>query len=366
MYHYAIPPAYGSEYANASSEETKTSGSYCYYSPRYQSPMTSPPKRHSRRASPSSYTPTSTSSPHASSPHYTSPYTSSSYTKAPITDSPYTPSPYVNIEKPYTYNCSTPAASKSFEAPSTCESTPFDHKHPTMKSRKTFANETGVSTSASYSTRNSNKTKAPDKGAKVYRPKLSPYPSVLKKSQKTTDNAVAYDIPAGYSLRNWDPTEEPILLLGSVFDANSLGKRIYDWTVSKDGLLSPMTDLAGDLWLQLLKLTNKIKSVRPKLRGLPRHGNTLRMFSLGILLKAVSALPIDPGETTSSSSGGPGGLDLLGWPSPCLGIVFAAAATFFSRPHSKSRVPGAMALIFNYLSLVASGDATATPAVMWT
>ena len=368
MYHSSIPPAHDSEYANASSEQTKTSGSYCYYSPRYQSPMISSPKKHSRRASRSSDTPTYTSYPHDSSPHYTSPYTySSSYTKAPITYSPYTPSSYVNIEKPYTYNYySTPATSKSFEVPSTYESTPFDHKHDTVKSRKTFTNDTGVGTSVTYSTRNWNKTKAADKGAKVCRLTLSPHPSVPKKSRKTTNNAVAYDIPAGYSLRNWDPTEEPILLLGSVFDANSLGKWIYDWTVSKDGLLSPMTDFAGDLWLLLLKLTSKIKSVRPMFGGLPRHGNTLRMFSLGILLKAVSALPIDPGETTSSSSGRPGGLDLLGWPSPCLGIVFAAAATFFSRPHSKSRVPGAMALVFNYLSLVASGDATATPAVMWT
>jgi hypothetical protein len=28
-------------------------------------------------------------------------------------------------------------------------------------------------------------------------------------------------ILAGYSLQNWDPVEEPIMLLGSVFDVNS-------------------------------------------------------------------------------------------------------------------------------------------------
>lgn len=38
-------------------------------------------------------------------------------------------------------------------------------------------------------------------------------------------------ILAVYSLKHWDPEEEPILLLGSVFDAHSLGKWIYDWTV---------------------------------------------------------------------------------------------------------------------------------------
>ena len=127
-----------------------------------------------------------------------------------------------------------------------------------------------------------------------------------------------------------------------------------------------MTDLAGELWLLLQELTSISKSMRPMLRQLSRHENILRIFPFVSLLKVVSALPVDPGENTDSSSGRPSGLDLLGWPSPCLGIVFAAAATFFSRPHSKSRVPGAMALVFNYLSLVASGDATATPAVMWT
>lgn len=356
MYHYATPSNYSYERADASSEETN----YSYYSPRSQSTMTSLPKRHSRRAASSSYTPTYTSSPHASSPYYTSPYTSS-YTKPPIANSPYTPSPYVNIEKSYTYNQSTLATSKAFEGPSTYQSTPVDHKHDTVKTRKTFT-DTRVDTSASYATRYWNKTEAPDGGAKVYRPTLSPDPSFTERSQKTTN----HDIPAGYSLRNWDPTEEPILLLGSVFDANSLGKWIYDWTTSQDGLLSSMTDLAGDLWLQLLKSTSKVKSVRPMRRGLPRHGKVLGIFSLGSLLKVVSALPVDPGENSSSSSGQPGGLDLLGWPSACLGIVFAAAATFFSRPHSSSRIPGAMALVFNYLSLVASGDATATPAVMWT
>ena len=36
-----------------------------------------------------------------------------------------------------------------------------------------------------------------------------------------------------------EPAEEPIVLLGSVFDANSLGKWIYDWTVYHHGASSP-------------------------------------------------------------------------------------------------------------------------------
>ena len=49
------------------------------------------------------------------------------------------------------------------------------------------------------------------------------------------------------------------MLLGSVFDANSLGKWIYDWTVFHHGPAQPMSDVAGDLWLLLIKLAGKMK-----------------------------------------------------------------------------------------------------------
>jgi hypothetical protein len=45
-------------------------------------------------------------------------------------------------------------------------------------------------------------------------------------TKATEEDARRAGIPAGYSYENWDPTEEPIMLLGSVFDANSLGKWI--------------------------------------------------------------------------------------------------------------------------------------------
>jgi hypothetical protein len=73
----------------------------------------------------------------------------------------------------------------------------------------------------------------------------------------TEEDAARHKIPPGYSLKNWDPREEPILLLGSVFDANSLGKWIYDWTVYKVGSREPLAEMAGDLWLLLLELTEK-------------------------------------------------------------------------------------------------------------
>ncbi len=75
----------------------------------------------------------------------------------------------------------------------------------------------------------------------------------------TEADAKKHRIPAGYSLKNWDPAEEPITLLGSVFDANSLGKWIYDWTVYRHGPTSPIAGVAGDLWLLLIQLAGKIK-----------------------------------------------------------------------------------------------------------
>lgn len=79
-------------------------------------------------------------------------------------------------------------------------------------------------------------------------------------TRKATEaDAKKYRIPPGYSLKNWDPTEEPILLLGSVFDANSLGKWIYDWTVYTHGPSTPISEMAGEMWLLLIQLAGKIK-----------------------------------------------------------------------------------------------------------
>ncbi|SPJ86883.1 uncharacterized protein FTOL_11908 [Fusarium torulosum] len=66
-------------------------------------------------------------------------------------------------------------------------------------------------------------------------------------------------VPNGYSLKHWDPNEEPILLLGSVFDANSIGKWIYDWAVFIYGPGTPASDMAGELWLLLIQLADKVK-----------------------------------------------------------------------------------------------------------
>ena len=93
---------------------------------------------------------------------------------------------------------------------------------------------------------------------------------VEAKRAATEADAKRHRIPAGYSLKNWDPSEEPIMLLGSVFDANSLGKWIYDWTVYHHGPATPISEMAGDMWLLLIKLAGKIKRAEetvPKIRA---------------------------------------------------------------------------------------------------
>ncbi|EEH22425.1 hypothetical protein PABG_04636 [Paracoccidioides brasiliensis Pb03] len=92
--------------------------------------------------------------------------------------------------------------------------------------------------------------------------KPKPTSSLPKHPKATEADAIRNGIPDGYSIKNWDPSEEPILLLGSVFDANSLGKWIYDWTVFHHGASAPMADVAGDLWLLLIKLAGKVKRAR--------------------------------------------------------------------------------------------------------
>ncbi|KAL2280810.1 hypothetical protein FJTKL_12313 [Diaporthe vaccinii] len=92
------------------------------------------------------------------------------------------------------------------------------------------------------------------------RPASSHHKAPSPTTRKATESdAKKYRIPPGYSLKNWDPTEEPILLLGSVFDANSLGKWIYDWTVYTHGPSTPISEMAGEMWLLLIQLAGKIK-----------------------------------------------------------------------------------------------------------
>lgn len=83
--------------------------------------------------------------------------------------------------------------------------------------------------------------------------------TAIPRLRATEEDAIRAGIPRGYSIKNWDPTMVPVVLLGSVFDPDSLGKWIYDWTVFQYGACTPIGDTAGDLWLLLIKLAGKVK-----------------------------------------------------------------------------------------------------------
>ncbi|KAF8474608.1 hypothetical protein BDZ91DRAFT_269892 [Kalaharituber pfeilii] len=71
--------------------------------------------------------------------------------------------------------------------------------------------------------------------------------------------AIELGIPPDYSLKNWDPNERPIILLGSVFDANSLGEWIFNWTKFHHGRFHEATKVAGQLWELLIIFSGKYK-----------------------------------------------------------------------------------------------------------
>lgn len=72
-------------------------------------------------------------------------------------------------------------------------------------------------------------------------------------------------MPPGYALHKWESEEEPIELLGTIFDDDSLGKWIYDWAVYACGPSTSTADTAGDLWLLLIRLAGKTKSAEEAL-----------------------------------------------------------------------------------------------------
>ncbi|KAI1332703.1 hypothetical protein F5Y16DRAFT_123173 [Xylariaceae sp. FL0255] len=109
------------------------------------------------------------------------------------------------------------------------------------------------------STINRRKSSAVPERSRTVRPSEARPKAPTAPIKATEADARKYKIPAGYSLKNWDPVQEPILLLGSVFDGNSLGKWIYDWTVHCHGSSSPLAEISGELWLLLIQLTGKIK-----------------------------------------------------------------------------------------------------------
>lgn len=83
----------------------------------------------------------------------------------------------------------------------------------------------------------------------------------------TEKDARLHKIPDHYCLGQWDPNEKPITFLGHVFDTNSLGKWIFDWTAQIYGGGSSVSDIAGDLWLLILHLPGMLRLSYEFLKG---------------------------------------------------------------------------------------------------
>lgn len=65
--------------------------------------------------------------------------------------------------------------------------------------------------------------------------------------QATEEDARRVGLDARLNLKRWDPREEPIVLLGTVFDGRSLGKWIREWTQYCAGEGMPLTGMSEDL-----------------------------------------------------------------------------------------------------------------------
>ena len=135
----------------------------------------------------------------------------------------------------------------------------------------------------------------------------------LSEKRIATDaDARNHNIPVGYSLKNWDPNDEPILLVGSVFSASTLGKWIYNWTVYRHGVDTPIAEKADELRLLLTALFGKIKRAEESMPRIRREANREVIGDfieagerltgrLRVLLKACEAPMLKVGEKSGMS-----------------------------------------------------------------
>ncbi|MCJ1366267.1 hypothetical protein MMC16_005395 [Acarospora aff. strigata] len=334
MYHYSIPPPGYVLYDYTTSTATSPSASdYNYYIPQYKTPTASPTaprgssKRHSRKVSQEAggysystprgpggwHSPAGYPSPgyHSTMPEYASPPQKADY----VSNSERTKSKSRRFWSSGTggNDPRRRASGRSqkqhiyVDVVDDADDSPTDnyrYREPAYQKRYGRADdyfyynhqvpiyaEDDSQPTRSRARRPSHPTRTtPVKPAK-------PAPAAKPTPKATAEDARKAGIPAGYSIKNWDPTESPIILLGSVFDANSLGKWIYDWTVFHHGPATPMSEVAGDMWLLLIKLAGKMKRAEeclPRIRRSESHdmvedfveGGIRLMSRLKKLLKA--------------------------------------------------------------------------------
>ena len=304
MYHYSVPPPGWTQYYDTSATTSPSGspppGAYRYYiPPQYHSPHVSPKaKRHSKKASYGSPPgPGGWNSPpgypqamyYTTRPDYMSPpkhqdvsYTDRVQTKARRSTNTTKrgggdyegPRRHASVHQPKQRVVYVDTSDEAEDGPT------FGHYRPRAESYKQARTTTKSKANRDFFINQDYARAEAYESQKTHhrRPSQS-RPKTASKPAKTTPppreataaDAAKYRIPAGYSLKNWDPTEAPVLLLGSVFDANSLGKWIYDWTVFRNGPDTPLSEVAGDLWLLLIKLSHKMKRAdecMPRVRSL--------------------------------------------------------------------------------------------------
>lgn len=268
MYHYS--PGWSYDYSNS----PPTSPHYAYYASQFASPYVSPrgtSKRHGRKASYAGPTKESASA------WYPPPYSAGFYDQQPMPEfssPPRSKHDHVSASRRRTMSGSRPSpAQKRHVYVDVVDDAvrdhggippsrrPSSHRKPKPPTDHYFYyNQVPSAYDDMDSTKQQQRARARRQSTSTRTPS-KPKPSASSKPtpKATEEDAERAGIPAGYSFKNWDPTEAPIVLLGSVFDANSLGKWVYDWTVFHHGASTPMADVAGDLWLLLIKLAGKIK-----------------------------------------------------------------------------------------------------------
>ncbi|KAL6719533.1 hypothetical protein ACLMJK_003774 [Lecanora helva] len=289
MYHYSTPPQGYVQYKYTTSASTSPSGSpqpypsFPYYiPPQYKSPTTSPKqtKRHTRK--------TSYNSPQAPGGwHSPAGYPSQSYYAARPDYAPQaTYQEYVSEKFGHvktrarrsstsdaraggnTYGPRRYASARSQKQPiyndtsDEADDLPrFSYIKPHYKPEKYAKPKANqhFSSKQTYAKGYDSQNTRPRRQSQSKPTATKPAKAAPPPREATAADAAKFHIPAGYSLKNWDPTEAPVLLLGSVFDANSLGKWIYDWTVFHHGAETPLSEIAGELWLLLIKLAHKMK-----------------------------------------------------------------------------------------------------------
>lgn len=282
-FHYGVPPTHYKVYDSS----PYSSGEYVHYAPQHQFT----PKKHSRKASYNAsprvggwYSPAGSPPPHYydANVQYASPYANvyvSEDTGRARKYERYTfPSSKHYARTTTTRKQTQPIYVHDDEVDDAGVHQQYDYHHPTYiyrepKAKWKYAKGKPRTDTYFYYGQDQIYDEQPRRSRARRSSTTAPSPNKPRSSparptpQATEEDAAREGIPVGYSIKNWDPTERPIILLGSVFDANSLGKWIYDWTVFHHGASTPMADMAGELWLLLIKLAGKMRRAEECLRS---------------------------------------------------------------------------------------------------